>query len=145
MSLQYPPSLGSGHMLSKCTSRHELIMKLQILTAVLNRVYNFSNPNNLGYLFWYVGEGATAIIIANIPHCWPLAQHILQVGPWTQKQPRTAHGVYDCRQPRTGRLQHEAITIESGFWPQSDDDTIDRIDQAEGWSTNSKEQMVSRS
>ena len=49
----------------------------QILCAILNRVTNFTAPyGSLVYLNWYAGETATAVIVANVPHLWPLISRI---------------------------------------------------------------------
>lgn len=56
-------------------------MPLQILSAVLNRYYNFTaGYGSLIYLNWYAGETSTAIIVANIPHCWPLLSRVFRLG-----------------------------------------------------------------
>ncbi|KAF4452566.1 hypothetical protein F53441_4585 [Fusarium austroafricanum] len=43
-----------------------------ILAAVLNRYYNFSNPNSYVFLYWYVAEGGVALWVGNLPLCWPV-------------------------------------------------------------------------
>src|SRR3569833_2328217 len=54
----------------------------QILIAVLNRYYNFANPDDLGYVYFYAAEVATAEYVGNIPLCWQLARRIIHVGTW---------------------------------------------------------------
>ncbi|KAK0652461.1 hypothetical protein B0T16DRAFT_387718 [Cercophora newfieldiana] len=86
-----------------------------ILVAILNRYFNFNNPNDLGYVYFYVAEVATAIYVGNIPLCWPLIQLIFQTGPWSRQsgsdsrshgqdpnRPRTKITTYQSRH-RTGR------------------------------------------
>ena len=52
-----------------------------ILAAVLNRYYNFTAPyGSLIYLNWYAGEAATAVMVANIPHCWPALGCLFHLG-----------------------------------------------------------------
>lgn len=51
--------------------------RVQILTAVLNRYYNFAHPNSVEYLIWYVGEIGTAVYVVNVPACWPLLRKLL--------------------------------------------------------------------
>lgn len=43
-----------------------------ILAAVLNRYYNFSNPNSYVFLYWYVAEVGIAMLVGNMPLCWPV-------------------------------------------------------------------------
>ncbi|KAL8676887.1 MAG: hypothetical protein Q9186_006641 [Xanthomendoza sp. 1 TL-2023] len=54
---------------------------LVILSAILNRYYNFTEPyGSLVYLNWYVGEAATSVFVANVPHLWPLLSRIFALG-----------------------------------------------------------------
>ncbi|KAK0716053.1 hypothetical protein B0H67DRAFT_666603 [Lasiosphaeris hirsuta] len=62
-----------------------------ILVAILNRYFNFSNPNDLGYVYFYVAEVATAIYVGNIPLCWALIQRVFSAGPWS-KSATNSHG-----------------------------------------------------
>ncbi|KAK3360495.1 hypothetical protein B0T25DRAFT_578413 [Lasiosphaeria hispida] len=57
---------------------------LNIIVAILNRYFNFSNPNDLGYVYFYVAEVATAIYVGNIPLCWALIQRVFSAGPWSR-------------------------------------------------------------
>lgn len=45
---------------------------MQILAAILNRYYNFSNPNSYVFLYWYVAEVGVAMYVGNLPLCWPV-------------------------------------------------------------------------
>lgn len=82
------------------------------MTAVLNRYYNFSNPNSLVYAFWYVGESSTALMVANLPLCWPLLQWLLSAGPWTESGSRNQLQQHQQaprhKQPRTGRFDRRS-------------------------------------
>ncbi|KAL6717073.1 hypothetical protein ACLMJK_004987 [Lecanora helva] len=52
-----------------------------ILSAVLNRYYNFTaGYGSLIYLNWYAGETSTAMIVGNVPHCWPILSRIFRLG-----------------------------------------------------------------
>ena len=58
-----------------------------ILSAVLNRYYNFTaGYGSLIYLNWYAGETSTAVIVANVPHCWPLLSRIFRLGSFKSTQ-----------------------------------------------------------
>lgn len=53
----------------------------QILCAALNRIYSFVSPyGSTIYLNWYAGETSTAVIVANLPHLWPLISRVFHVG-----------------------------------------------------------------
>ena len=52
-----------------------------ILASILNRYYNFTaGYGSLIYLNWYAGEAATAVMVANIPHCWPILSRVFRLG-----------------------------------------------------------------
>ena len=50
----------------------------------MNRYFNFSNPNDLRYVYWYVGEVATAVYVGNIPLCWPLFRRVFHLDTWSR-------------------------------------------------------------
>jgi hypothetical protein len=56
---------------------------LQILTAILNRYYNFAHPDSTVYLIWYVGEVGTIILVGNLPLCWHLLQYAFRLNAWS--------------------------------------------------------------
>ncbi|KAL8725972.1 MAG: hypothetical protein Q9166_007005 [cf. Caloplaca sp. 2 TL-2023] len=63
---------------------------LVILSAILNRYYNFTEPyGSLVYLDWYVGEASTSVFVANVPHLWPLLSRIFALGAFNSLR-RTA-------------------------------------------------------
>ena len=63
---------------------------LVILSAILNRYYNFTEPyGSHVYLNWYTGEAATSVFVANIPHLWPLLSKIFALGTFNSLR-RTA-------------------------------------------------------
>ncbi|OCK93152.1 uncharacterized protein K441DRAFT_661911 [Cenococcum geophilum 1.58] len=57
-----------------------------ILTAVLNRYYNFTVPYSPIFLDWYIGEAATAVYVANVPLLWPLLKSIFNLDTWSRAQ-----------------------------------------------------------
>lgn len=65
---------------------------LVILAAILNRYYNFtSGYGSLVYLNWYAGEASTAVMVANIPHCWPLFSRAFGLGSFKSAGPSGGH------------------------------------------------------
>lgn len=74
-------------------------MLFKILIAILNRYYNFSNPNDLIYTYWYAAETATAVYVGNVPLCWQFISHVFQMGSW-------ATFASDPRPPEQGGYQH---------------------------------------
>ncbi|KAI9742911.1 MAG: hypothetical protein M1818_003640 [Claussenomyces sp. TS43310] len=51
-----------------------------ILCATLSKYYSFSRPFGSQWTFWYVREASVAILITNLPHCWPLFRRIFKLG-----------------------------------------------------------------
>ncbi|RCI15996.1 hypothetical protein L249_1743 [Ophiocordyceps polyrhachis-furcata BCC 54312] len=51
-----------------------------ILAAILNRYYNFSTPNSYVFLYWYVAEVGIAVMVGNLPLCWPILRLLLGGG-----------------------------------------------------------------
>jgi hypothetical protein len=50
-----------------------------ILAAVLNKYYSFTDPFGNDWIFWYVRESATAIIVANLPFVWLLYRRVFGI------------------------------------------------------------------
>uniref|UniRef100_A0A0B7KJX1 Rhodopsin domain-containing protein n=1 Tax=Bionectria ochroleuca TaxID=29856 RepID=A0A0B7KJX1_BIOOC len=61
-----------------------------ILAAILNRYYNFSNPNSSVFLYWYVAEVGMAILVGNMPLCWPVLKAIF--GLYDKSDTPSSHG-----------------------------------------------------
>ncbi|KJZ77686.1 hypothetical protein HIM_02863 [Hirsutella minnesotensis 3608] len=83
-----------------------------ILAAILNRYYNFSTPNSYVFLYWYVAEAGVAVIVGNLPLCWPILRIILG-NHETTKTP-SYHGDTISGSARRKRLRHPLGTIGTG-------------------------------
>ena len=71
-----------------------------VIVAILNRYYNFTQPNELVFLIWYNGEASTAVMIANIPMCWALLQKVFSLDAWgSNRWGRSASGPPIVGQP----------------------------------------------
>lgn len=71
-----------------------------VIVAILNRYYNFTQPNELVFLIWYNGEASTAVMIANLPMCWALLQKVFSLDAWgTNRWGRSASGPPIIGQP----------------------------------------------
>lgn len=51
----------------------------QIISAILNRYYCFAHPESIMWIFWYVREASTAVIVTNIPHSYALLRKVLNL------------------------------------------------------------------
>ncbi|KAL8660284.1 MAG: hypothetical protein Q9202_006695 [Teloschistes flavicans] len=66
---------------------------LVILSAILNRYYNFTaGYGSLIYLNWYVGEAVTSVFVANVPHLWPLLSRLFSLGAFNSLRRTTGAG-----------------------------------------------------
>jgi hypothetical protein len=46
----------------------------KILASTLNRYYCFAHPDSIDWIYWYVREASTAVIVTNTPHCYALRE-----------------------------------------------------------------------
>ncbi|PQE15239.1 hypothetical protein CJF32_00007901 [Rutstroemia sp. NJR-2017a WRK4] len=92
--------LVSEYWLTMWTSRKVLLLGLfslglfVILSAILNKYESFNDPFSVMWTYWYIREASTAIYVANIPTCWPLARRVFGLTSWsssdeTRSQTRT--------------------------------------------------------
>ena len=54
-----------------------------VVAATLSRYYCFTHPNSILWIFWYVREASTAVIVTNTPNCYTLLRRILKVHGFT--------------------------------------------------------------
>ncbi|PQE06238.1 hypothetical protein CJF30_00005185 [Rutstroemia sp. NJR-2017a BBW] len=54
-----------------------------ILSAILNKYESFNDPFSVTWTYWYIREASTAIYVANIPTCWPLARRVFGLTSWS--------------------------------------------------------------
>lgn len=50
-----------------------------IIAAVLNKYYSFTAPFDDAWVYWYVRESATAVIVANLPFVWLLYRKLFGI------------------------------------------------------------------
>lgn len=116
---------------------------LNVIIAVLNRYYNFNNPDDLGYVYFYVAEVATAVFVGNIPLCWPLFRRIVQGSDWSRDG---SQGNTDPNQPRTrtaratgsSRFRRKHPSAHSSMWTitRGGNTQWDKMDDVEGVDSN---------
>ncbi|KAI0134293.1 hypothetical protein BJ170DRAFT_679196 [Xylariales sp. AK1849] len=56
-----------------------------ILSAILNKYYSFSETFGTAWIFWYIREASTAIIVANLPFTWTLLQRLFSLRSFSGK------------------------------------------------------------
>ncbi|KAH9888680.1 hypothetical protein F4778DRAFT_773491 [Xylariomycetidae sp. FL2044] len=62
-----------------------------ILSAILSKYYSFSETYGTEWIFWYIREASTAVIVDNLPFTWTLLQRAFALGSFNGKStgPRT--------------------------------------------------------
>jgi hypothetical protein len=71
-----------------------------VAASIMNSYYSFSNPYKSTWIYWYVRESSTAILVANLPFTWTILRELFELGnfddtnppPWTYHSARTAGG-----------------------------------------------------
>jgi len=71
-----------------------------IIASMLNSYHSFKNPYKQTWIFWYVRESSTAILVANLPYTWTVLRELFDLEKfnensppaWTFHSARTAKG-----------------------------------------------------
>jgi hypothetical protein len=61
-----------------------------IVAAILNKVYSFSDPFSEQWVYWYVRESSTALIVANLPFVWLFYRKIFRIRSSTASRGRSS-------------------------------------------------------
>jgi len=70
-----------------------------VVAAILNKVYSFSEPFSEQWVYWYVRESSTALIVANLPFVWLFYRKIFRIRSST-----ASRGLYGSTPHQTTRL-----------------------------------------
>ncbi|KAI9745526.1 MAG: hypothetical protein M1818_001060 [Claussenomyces sp. TS43310] len=140
-----------------------------IACAITNKVYSFTQPFAVIWTYWYVREASTAILVANIPNCWPLLRRLFNLRsfngttgetPMPQSGAKSqikgpGHQLHSMSSPawpdrRAGRVSksesEEDITLEASkqipleIWQDTEVRVIDRPGD-EAWMANGMRNM----
>ncbi|KAF2186331.1 hypothetical protein K469DRAFT_706991 [Zopfia rhizophila CBS 207.26] len=78
-----------------------------ILAAILNKYYSFTKPYEPTWIFWYVRESSTAILVANLPFTWTLLRKVFNLGAFDEEHPppQTYHSARTAGGRRTQRAR----------------------------------------
>ncbi|KAL5116957.1 hypothetical protein ACEQ8H_005175 [Pleosporales sp. CAS-2024a] len=89
-----------------------MIGAFNIVAAVLNKYYSFTNPFGTEWTIWYLRESYTAIFCANLPLIYPLIQRVFHLRNWSGETYVSGGGA-DAQHPdpstttpRRSRLRH---------------------------------------
>ncbi|KAF7561392.1 hypothetical protein G7046_g2756 [Stylonectria norvegica] len=99
-----------------------------ILAAVLNRYYNFSNPNSYVFLYWYVAEVGVAMYVSNLPLCWPVIRLALG-SKGNSSNPSYPNPSYPNQSYPNGSRKantRHTLTSKASLWAKLEDDDMRR-------------------
>lgn len=116
-----------------------------IVCCVMNKFYSFTEPYGDDWVFWYIREAATAVIVANLPFMWTLLRRVCGVKSWVS-QTSAQRGKSDLDGTRMLQLRRSettwqdgsmdgskgAMTISSARRVTFSDDGIDDLDEING-------------
>jgi hypothetical protein len=71
-----------------------------IIASIMNSYFSFRDPYKQSWIYWYIRETSTAILVANLPYTWQILRELFDLGtfdessppPWTFHSARTAQG-----------------------------------------------------
>ncbi|KAH7153615.1 hypothetical protein EDB81DRAFT_791665 [Dactylonectria macrodidyma] len=98
-----------------------------ILAAVLNRYYNFSNPNSYVFLYWYVAEVGVAMYVGNLPLCWPIIRIALG-SKGSSSDPSYPNPSYPNSASRSKQSSRHPLASKGSLWAKLDDEEVTRVD-----------------
>ncbi|KAI5459713.1 hypothetical protein BGZ63DRAFT_415220 [Mariannaea sp. PMI_226] len=100
-----------------------------ILAAILNRYYNFSNPNSYVFLYWYVAEVGIAMYVGNLPLCWPVIRLVLgsKGDSSNPSYPNPSYGDNSSRRKTNGTSRHP-LASKASVWAKLEDEEGMRTD-----------------
>lgn len=86
-----------------------------IMAAVMNKYYSFKMPYESTWIFWYIRESSTAILVANLPFTWTLLRKLFNLGAFDEAHPPppTYHSSRTAGGRRTARAHQPHGTIAS--------------------------------
>lgn len=94
-----------------------------IVAAVLNKYYSFTAPFADAWVYWYVRESATAVIVANLPFVWLLYRRIFgirtQSASGSRSSPKSGANEISLRSRRETKVP--TTTTSRGGRKMSDD------------------------
>ncbi|TWU74184.1 hypothetical protein ED733_001455 [Metarhizium rileyi] len=93
-----------------------------ILAAILNRYYNFSNPNSYIFLYWYAAEVGVAMLVGNLPLCWPVIRAVF--GSSQKTNTPSYHGYTISGEGRKRKHRANALSttiLRSTTWDKLDE------------------------
>ena len=79
-----------------------------IVAAILNKVYSFSDPFSDEWVYWYVRESSTALVVANLPFVWLFYRKIFRIRSSTASR-RARYGSAPNTATRISSMRRKSV------------------------------------
>jgi len=66
-------------VVSYSTNPDDVILIIQVVAAILTKVFNLSDVYSTSYMLWYIREASVATYVTNLPMVWPLLREVIPV------------------------------------------------------------------
>ncbi|KKK17896.1 hypothetical protein P175DRAFT_0439175 [Aspergillus ochraceoroseus IBT 24754] len=91
-----------------------------IFCGCLSKYYSLHHPYGAQWIAWYVREAGTAVLVANIPQCWPLVRRLLNARDFLSRSGKTSANAYAYAYPNgstfpMSNLRTERSQLRSGI------------------------------
>ncbi|KAF2133854.1 hypothetical protein P153DRAFT_281061 [Dothidotthia symphoricarpi CBS 119687] len=79
-----------------------------VAASIMNCYYSFKHPYRPTWVFWYIRESSTAILVANLPFTWTLLRKAFNLGAFDEDHPPpvTYHSSRTAGGRRTARVHN---------------------------------------
>lgn len=79
-----------------------------VAASIANFYYSFSDPYQVTWIYWYVRESSTAILVANLPFTWTILREMFELGQFDETNPPPAWTYHSAR-TAGGRRQAQQL------------------------------------
>lgn len=87
-----------------------------VAASIMNSYYSFINPYKQTWIYWYVRECSTAVLVANLPFTWTLLRKFFELGDFDETNPPawTYHSSRSAGGRKTAQLMQKGGTAATG-------------------------------
>ncbi|KFY15558.1 hypothetical protein V492_01899 [Pseudogymnoascus sp. VKM F-4246] len=115
-----------------------------IISAILSRYYCFAHPESIMWIFWYVREASTGVIVANVPHCYALLRKVFSLEAFgtlisSSRRTRETHdsnGVPVGTELRRTHPSKHSIRLDDGGSESTENFAAKQASSLQIWQTN---------
>jgi hypothetical protein len=112
-----------------------------VLCAILNKYYDFAETGSDDWIHWYIREASTAVIVANIPGCWPLVHRIPILNTLLSDLPVTTAKNSSSNHPHSSQAVYSSRKNEGSNLGEKGNSTVVISSESEEYDTISEVQL----